>query len=155
MLKRRAIPLLVAMLIVIVGVRGLTFFSKKPTNIGVINGRLADPPLSPNCVSSQVGPDRSEYVKPLSIPAGCEDPIGQLAEKLKTLPRIKIITQNDQYLHAECRSLVLGFVDDLEFLSEPFKGVIQVRSASRMGHSDLGVNRSRVERIRKLWNQGS
>jgi len=49
----------------------------------------------------------------------------------------------------------LGFVDDLEFLSEPSKGVIQVRSASRMGHSDLGVNRSRVERIRKLWNQGS
>ena len=114
MLKRRTIPLLVAMLIVIVGVRGLTFFSKKPTNIGVVNGRLAAPPLSPNCVSSQVGPDRSEYVKPLSIPEGCSDPIEQLAQKLKTLPRIKIVTQNDEYLHAECRSLVLGFVDDLE-----------------------------------------
>jgi len=143
------------MLIVIVGVRGLTFFSKKPTNIGVVNGRLAAPPLSPNCVSSQVGPDRSEYVKPLSIPEGCSDPIEQLAQKLKTLPRIKIVTQNDEYLHAECRSLVLGFVDDLEFLADPSRGVIQVRSASRLGHSDLGVNRSRVERIRKLWNQGS
>lgn len=153
--KRRTIPLLVAILIIIVGVRGLTFFSKEPANIGVVNGRLADPPLTPNCVSSQVGSDRSEYVKPLTIPADCGDPIGRLAEELKTLPRIKIITQNDQYLHAECRSLVLGFVDDLEFLSDPSRGVIQVRSASRMGHSDLGVNRSRVERIRKLWEQGS
>ena len=155
MVKKRVIPLLFAVLIVIIGVRGLTYFSKPPENLGVVNGRLADPPMSPNCVMSQVTTDRPEYIEPLKLPTDREDPIGDLAKTLNTLPRVTIISKDQKYLHAECRSLVLGFVDDLEFLRDDAQGVIQVRSASRMGHSDLGVNRARVERIRKLWDAGS
>ncbi|MCP4080218.1 MAG: DUF1499 domain-containing protein [Planctomycetaceae bacterium] len=133
----------------------MTYFSKPPENLGVVNGRLADPPMSPNCVTSQVATDRPEYIEPLKLPTDREDPIGDLAKTLNTLPRVTIISKDQKYLHAECRSLVLGFVDDLEFLRDDAQGVIQVRSASRMGHSDLGVNRARVERIRKLWDAGS
>ena len=154
MVKRRVIPLLIALLIVIIGVRGLTYFSKPPENLGVINGRLAEPPQSPNCVASQVPTDQPEYIKPLNLPTDREDPIGDLAKEIAKLPRVTVITEDQNYLHAECRSLVLGFVDDLEFLRDDTQGVIQVRSASRMGHSDLGVNRARVERIRKLWDAG-
>ena len=95
------------------------------------------------------------FGEPLKLPTDREDPIGDLAKTLNTLPRVTIISKDQKYLHAECRSLVLGFVDDLEFLRDDAQGVIQVRSASRMGHSDLGVNRARVERIRKLWDAGS
>ncbi|MCP4890273.1 MAG: hypothetical protein GY904_27205 [Planctomycetaceae bacterium] len=87
MVKKRVIPLLFAVLIVIIGVRGLTYFSKPPENLGVVNGRLADPPMSPNCVMSQVTTDRPEYIEPLKLPTDREDPIGDLAKTLNTVAR--------------------------------------------------------------------
>ncbi len=66
------------------------------------------------------------------------------------LPRTKIITQTDDYLHAECSSAVFGFVDDLELHLRPEQNLIAVRSAARLGRSDLGVNRRRVENLRSL-----
>lgn len=69
---------------------------------------------------------------------------------VQKLPRARIVTQTDNYLHAECRSRVLGFVDDLELHYRPGQGMISVRSASRLGYSDFGVNRKRVEKLRGL-----
>ena len=66
------------------------------------------------------------------------------------LARTKIITQTDDYLHAECSSAVFGFVDDLELHLRPAQNLIAVRSAARLGHSDFGVNRKRVESLRSL-----
>jgi len=66
------------------------------------------------------------------------------------LPRTKIIRQTDNYLHAECSSAVFGFVDDLELHLRPEQNLIAVRSAARLGRSDLGVNRKRVEKLRSL-----
>ena len=69
------------------------------------------------------------------------------------LPRTKIITETHDYLHAECSSAFFGFVDDLELHVRPAQGVIAVRSAARLGHSDFGVNRKRVEKLRALLAQ--
>lgn len=68
-------------------------------------------------------------------------------------PRTKIIAQTDNYLHAECSSAVFGFVDDLELHLRPEQNLIAVRSAARLGRSDLGVNRRRVENLRLLLRQ--
>jgi uncharacterized protein (DUF1499 family) len=68
---------------------------------------------------------------------------------VKEIPRTEIASQTDTYLHAECRSLVFRFVDDLELELRPGDGIIAVRSASRKGHSDFGVNRRRVEDLRE------
>jgi uncharacterized protein (DUF1499 family) len=64
------------------------------------------------------------------------------------LPRTRIVTDAEGYLHAECRSALLGFVDDLELHLRPADAQIAVRSASRLGYSDMGVNRRRVEALR-------
>jgi uncharacterized protein (DUF1499 family) len=69
------------------------------------------------------------------------------------LPRTTIIIETDDYLHAECSSAFFGFVDDLELHSRPTEKSIAVRSAARLGHSDLGVNRKRVENLRALLRQ--
>jgi uncharacterized protein (DUF1499 family) len=72
-----------------------------------------------------------------------------IAEVVKTLPRTEIREVKDRYLHAECTSVVFRFVDDLELELRPGEGIIAVRSASRKGYSDFGVNRRRVERLRE------
>ena len=70
-------------------------------------------------------------------------------------PRTQIVTETSDYIPAECRSLLLGFVDDLELHLRPIENIIAVRSASRLGYSDLGVNRRRVESLRaSLSNRG-
>jgi len=66
------------------------------------------------------------------------------------MDRTVIVTENDTYLHVECKSAMMGFVDDVEFYF-PQEKVIHVRSASRLGYSDLGVNRKRVEQLRELF----
>jgi uncharacterized protein (DUF1499 family) len=70
---------------------------------------------------------------------------------VENLPRTRIVAVTSDYLHAECASAVFGFVDDLELHLRRAEGVIAVRSASRLGHSDLGVNRRRIENLRVLW----
>lgn len=70
-----------------------------------------------------------------------------------SMPRIRIITETDDYLHAECSSAFFGFVDDLELHLRPAQGIIAVRSAARLGHSDFGVNRKRVDKLRSLLVQ--
>jgi len=66
------------------------------------------------------------------------------------LKGVRIVQRTDTYVHAECRSAVLGFVDDLQLVLRPEEGIISVRSASRIGYWDLGVNRRRVERLRRV-----
>lgn len=69
---------------------------------------------------------------------------------VSALPGVHIVTDSADYLHAECKSTVFGFVDDLELHLRPREGVIAVRSAARLGYSDLGANRRRVERLRAM-----
>ena len=123
------------------------FEGTRPARLGVVDGRLqAIDTGKRNAVSSFAVPPHQ--IDP--IPAG--DPPRAQFDRLATLllgwPRVKIIEKRDTYIYAEFRSRWLGFVDDVEFLLDPAARLIHVRSASRLGYSDLGVNRARVEQIR-------
>ncbi len=118
------------------------FSGTRPDNLGVKDGKLADCPGTPNCVSSQSSKPQ-EKVEPL--PAVSIDRLRQVIEGME---RTKIIEQTDNYLYAEFATKLMGFVDDVEFYHDG--AAIQVRSASRLGKSDLGLNRKRVEEIRSL-----
>ncbi|MGJ3242041.1 MAG: DUF1499 domain-containing protein [Opitutales bacterium] len=108
----------------------------------------------PNCVSSRESPDRRAYIEPLPYPEGGGDtPMAILLSAVCRLPRTTIVTASDRYLHAECRSAVFGFVDDLECYLDPEAARVAVRSAARLGYCDLGVNRRRVEALRRRLNQ--
>ncbi len=104
-------------------------------------------PASPNCVSS-LAADRRHRVRPLPLDRPAAAAVARLRAALETMPRTRVVTAGGGYLHAECTSLVFRFVDDLELLVDEPAGVVQVRSASRTGHSDLGANRRRVEALR-------
>ena len=119
---------------------------RRPTNLGVNGGRFAPCKRSPNCVSSQADPaDREHYIAPLK---GTMD---EVRGAVNSLPRTRIVLEQPNYLYAEFRSRLLGYVDDVEFFADG--GVIHVRSASRLGRRDFGVNRNRVERLRALITQ--
>lgn len=112
-----------------------------PQNIGVQNGRLAPCPESPNCVSSFES-DETHSIQALS--ANLE----QIEEVLLELDEANIVDAGDNYLYAEFTSRIMGYIDDVEFLYDRNSGLTHVRSASRLGYSDLGANRKRIESIR-------
>ena len=113
---------------------------------------LAPCPASPNCVSSKAT-DTEHFTEPLRFTGNASLAWNRLIAALGTESRLSIVEDTGSYLHAEARSLVFRFVDDVEFVLDPEAGVIQVRSASRTGYSDFGVNRRRVERIRKAFSE--
>ena len=123
----------------------------RPPSLGARQGRLAPCPSSPNCVSS-LADDEMHRIVPLPFSGTAGAAIDRLAGTVRSLPRASVITATETYLHAEFRSAIFRFVDDVEFLVDEPAGVIHVRSASRVGSSDLGVNRRRVEAIRARWS---
>jgi uncharacterized protein (DUF1499 family) len=123
------------------------FAGKRPTTIGLQAGRLAPCPSSPNCVCSYDS-DELHKIDPLRYSSTPAAAWAALKQTIESLERTKIITATSDYLYAEFSSKLMGFVDDVEFYLDPAAGVIQVRSASRLGQSDLGVNRQRIELIR-------
>ncbi|MGZ8466398.1 MAG: DUF1499 domain-containing protein [Candidatus Binatia bacterium] len=117
--------------------------------MGVKDGHLFPCPASPNCVSSDA-PDTAHSVAPFRLIVPPTDGWRAVQAALGGLPRTKMISAADDYLHVECSSAVFGFIDDLELHLRPAEKLIAVRSASRLGHSDFGVNRKRVEQLRSL-----
>jgi len=123
--------------------------SSRPLNLGIENGRLAPCPASPNCVSSDAAANSGHFIAPYQLQVEPAEAWLQLTSIMKAFPRTSIISMRDDYLHAECKSLIFRFVDDLEFHLRPAERQIAVRSASRLGYSDLGANRRRVEQVRE------
>lgn len=127
---------------------------KTPQNLGVTNGKLQPPSLTPNSVSSQASlyPDHPQLayadIAPLNYTGDAQAAMRQLALILKSMERTQVITENPGYIYAQSRTAVLKFTDDLEFWLDSQSGVIQIRSASRVGSKDFGVNRARMEAIR-------
>jgi uncharacterized protein (DUF1499 family) len=122
---------------------------RRPSNLGVTNGRFAACRRTPNCVSSQADPaDAEHYIAPIPFRG---DAIAAVRKAVESLPRTTIISTTSSYLYAEFRSRLLGFVDDVEFFYDG--AAIQVRSASRLGRRDFHVNRKRVEKLRALITQ--
>jgi len=114
---------------------------------GLVDAKLAPCPASPNCVSSDTD-NAEQHVAPFALARSPEDAWALLIDQVSRLPRTTIVTQEPRYLHVECRSQLFGFVDDLEFHLRPEQQIVAVRSASRSGYFDFGVNRSRIENFR-------
>jgi uncharacterized protein (DUF1499 family) len=124
------------------------FAGKRPQHLGHGTGRLAPCKTSPNCVSSQADPsDREHYIAPLALKG---EAIAAVRKAVESMPRTTIVRAEPGYLYAEFQSKLMGFVDDVEFLADPAAGVVHVRSASRLGRRDFGVNRNRVEALRAI-----
>ncbi len=122
----------------------------RPTNLGVKNGKLAPCPDSPNCVSSQ-SEDAAHRIAPIDYSSSLPDAMARLKRVIAGMKRARIVAENDDYLHVEFTSAVMRFVDDAEFYLDDGKKQIELRSAARLGYSDFGVNRRRMETIRRRF----
>lgn len=128
------------------------FAGKRPTSLGVNNGRLAACPSTPNCVCSY-DQDAAHTIAPLTYTSSASAAFAALKQAIQSMERAAIITESGDYIYAEFTSKLMGYVDDVEFYADPSNNVIHVRSASRLGKSDLGVNRKRVELVREKLKQ--
>jgi len=109
-------------------------------------------PKTPNCVSS-VDTDPKHFIEPLQFRGNATEAHERLLKILYSLKRVRVVVSEEDYIHAEFVSAIFRFVDDVEFYLDDRNKVIHVKSASRVGYSDLGVNRRRVENIRKRFDQ--
>lgn len=124
----------------------------KPDSIGVQNNRLSACPGSPNCVASDAQ-DTEHRLEPFQLIGNSGTGWPNIVAAVTSTPRTTVISQTDNYLHAECRSRVFRFVDDLELLLDEENGIISIRSAARLGKSDFGVNRKRIESLRQALTE--
>ncbi len=122
----------------------------RPAYLGVTHGNLSPCPDSPNCVSSQ-SPDKSHFIEPIPYEGEQQLVRDCLVEVVQGMKRSKIVTVRDDYIHAEFTSAFFRFVDDVEFYFDDNTKTIHIRSAARIGYSDFGVNRKRLEEIRSLF----
>ena len=125
-----------------------------PKRLGVSDGRLKPPSGTPNSVSSQASlyPDHPQLayaaMEPIQPNGDGTAAMRKLAALLRASANVQLITDEPDYLYAQCATPVLKFTDDVEFWLDRQAGVIHFRSASRIGRKDLGVNRARIEAIR-------
>lgn len=145
-----ALPLLAAFLLLVTGC-----LSKPPANLGIRDGKLSACPDSPNCVST-TATDEEHAIEPISFSGPVEEAREKILAVVKMMERTTVITVEESYIHVEYRTKIMRYVDDVEFLiDDGTEGtmIIHFRSASRVGYSDLGVNRARMEEFRRLFNQ--
>jgi len=128
--------------------------NKQAGALGIMEAHLRPCPATPNCVSSD-SRDAGHQVPPYTLKSSAAEAWSVARRLIVELPRTRIVTEHPDYLHAECSSALFGFVDDLELHLRPADRLIAIRSASRSGYSDFGVNRQRVEDLRAaLIKQG-
>ena len=140
---------LVALIIAIGAPMGL-FSGTRPDNLGVRDGRLTPPKRTPNNVNSQIdkSADPEHYIEPLRYTGDARQAWAALRKVVDGMDRVMVIKSEPNYLYAEFSTKLMRYVDDTEFYLDEKAGAIQVRSASRLGRSDFGVNRKRIESIR-------
>ena len=130
------------------------FTGSRPAKLGFNSGKFTPPTWKPNCVSSTVEQsDEKHFIAPIIYTGPGVDAWKKLVGIVNDSPRINVVSKNANYLYAEFKSAGLGYVDDVEFALDERAGAIQVRSASRLGVGDFGVNRARVEAIRAQFGK--
>lgn len=146
--------------LILIGARAGLFAGNTPDDLGITDGRLKPPSATRNSVSSQAalypGHPQGSYAQIAPLPfidGDAERSWKILLATLATQPEVTIIRQDAGYLHAEARTTWLRFVDDLEFWLNLPAGVIEIRSASRLGREDFGTNRKRLERIGEAYRR--
>jgi uncharacterized protein (DUF1499 family) len=140
----------IVILVPIVGLFVMSLLAGRPAHLGLKDGKLAPCPESPNCVSTQTD-DAEHRIDAIRFTGTAADAKAKLKKAVAALPRAAIVTESADYLHVECTSLIFRFVDDVEFWIDEPNQVIHFRSASRVGRSDFGVNRTRMEAICKMF----
>lgn len=120
-----------------------------PENVN--NGDIEPCPQTPNCVST-LDEDEQHGIDPIAYTGTQDDARARLVSVLEGMPRTVVMNEQDNYVYALSRSPTMGFPDDLEFVFDDAAKVINLRSAARMGQSDLGKNRERIEEIRRRFN---
>jgi uncharacterized protein (DUF1499 family) len=127
--------------------------SKSGRAPGLLSGTLVPCPDKPNCVGSEFGEAATHYIAPLDY-AGAP-PEQAWADILQVIEELggEVVSANDEYIAATFSSSLFGFIDDVECRLEPSQKRIQIRSASRVGHSDLGVNRKRMDAMTRLFDR--
>lgn len=125
-----------------------------PPDLGVRDGRLKPPSKTPNSVTSQAGlwPGHPQQayatIAPLALHGDGTATLARIETLMKTWPGAEVVKRSDDYLHVQFTTRVMKYTDDVEFWLDPRAGVVQVRSASRLGEGDFSANRKRVEAIR-------
>ena len=115
---------------------------------GVVDGKLAPCPDSPNCVSTQAAADDSYHrMEPIPFTGSPADAQAAILAAIESMPRTKVIVADPTYIHAEFTSALFRYVDDVEFSINTDDGVIDFRSASRMGYGDMMPNRKRMNAL--------
>ena len=149
-----AITLVVLVLLVVGAARLGLLSGSAPANLGLRDGKFKPPSKTPNSVSSQADqwpdhPQRAEAaIAPLALKGDGPATIARLAQIVEGMDGAQIVERRPDYLYVQFATRLMRFVDDAEFWFDPVAGAIQVRSASRVGRNDLGVNRARIEAIR-------
>ncbi len=115
-------------------------------------GQFAPCPDSPNCVSTAETTEE-HAIDPYAFDDSVADAKARMVAIINEMPRSTIVAETDDYLHVEFRSRIFRFVDDVEFFFDEADSLVQFRSAARMGESDMGVNRKRMEEIRTKMEQ--
>lgn len=152
--------LLIGIGLVIAGQMGM-LAGKAPNGLGVTDGRLKGLSKTPNCVSSQAGlyadHPQKQYasIAPLKFAGDGEQAMGKLAAALSETERTVVVKREKGYIYAQSTTALLKFTDDLEFWLDNPAYVIHVRSSSRLGQKDFGVNRARIEAIRARFTSQS
>lgn len=145
---------LVVIATVLAGQLGM-FKGSAPSDLGVQDGKLKPPATTPNSVSSQASlyPDHPQLefakIDPLPLVGDAATTLARIRSIVEAMEGAEVIRSDADYLYVQFTSRIMKFVDDTEFWFDPVAQVIQVRSASRLGKSDLGVNRKRIEAIRE------
>jgi uncharacterized protein (DUF1499 family) len=125
----------------------LSCSATRPSNLGIKDGRLSPCPNSSNCVSTY-SKDKRHAIKPITYSFTRDQARERLLQILSSLKNARVVVNENDYIHVEFTSRVFRFVDDVEFYFDDEEKMIHFRSASRVGSSDLGVNRRRMEYIR-------
>lgn len=159
-LKWLLVILAALVLLVLVAAQLGAFGGKTPANLGVRDGKLKPPSKTPNSVSSQVDlwpqhPMQDDArIEPLPVRGNGPATLARIRQIVEAMPGAQVVQSRDDYLHVQFTTRWMKFVDDAEFWFDPGAGVVQVRSASRVGRKDFGVNRARIDTIRQALAAG-
>jgi uncharacterized protein (DUF1499 family) len=128
------------------------FAGSRPKDLGVRAGKLKSCPNKPNCVSSQVETSDKHYIAPITFAGSASAALARIKKIIAGMPRTQVVGEAPNYIYAEFKTKLMGYVDDAEFFADETARVIHVRSASRLGYRDFNVNRERIEAIRAQFN---
>ena len=126
------------------------FMAKSKKLVGIVDGKFYPCPNSPNCVSTQATEDKHK-MDPIQYSGSLNEAKEKIIKIVNSLKRSKIITNKENYIHVEFRTATFKFVDDVEFLFDEKEKIIHFRSRARLGYSDMGVNRKRMNNIKNMY----